>query len=352
MNKTKHIFGIGVIAAMAAMAASCNNYDFEQEFYRNDVSLLQGTNGIYARTTVDLADAEKGTATIPLTVLVAGSQPSTHDITVELEPSDSLFERYNKTNFDLDSSKFAKKLPEDCYTQPNLSLTIPAGEEKAVINIPVHNLDSLSPDSTYFLEYKIKSSSNGINPKKNHVLLRVHYKNAYTATSDLADYSYTSTQVIYNNASGPVTERPTISIRCFPLASNKVRFVAGQENYSDYSNALDWINTHSLVFIIGSQTDTNPNAYNVDYESYKPGEVEIQKMNPIDEYDNTYRINSIGGSAATTATYYKEFRMHYRYRITKNSSTTRNGVTTYTAGPWKEVKAILRYSFNPRSELL
>lgn len=353
MNKTKHIFGIGVIAAVAAMAASCNNYDFDQEFYRNDVSLLQASNGIYARTTVDLKAAEQGTATIPLTILVAGSQPSDHDCVVELEPSDSLFNRYNKTNYDVDSTKFAKLLPGYCYDQPNLTVTIPAGEEKAIVNIPVRNLDSLSPDSTYFLEYKIKSSTNGINNKKDHVLLRVHWKNDYTATSDLADYTYSSTQIIYNNASGPVTERPTVSITAFPLSSNKIRFVAGQENYSDYSTAEDWINTHSMVYIIGNQTETNPDAYNVDFESYKPGEVEIQKLNPIDEFDNTYRINSVGGSAATTATYYKEFRLHYRYRITKNSSSTnKEGETTYTAGPWKEVKAILRYSFNPRADLL
>ena len=50
MKKYKYILG----CALAAVAlSSCNNYDFEQNFYPHKVGLMAGTNRIYDRTTVE-----------------------------------------------------------------------------------------------------------------------------------------------------------------------------------------------------------------------------------------------------------------------------------------------------------
>ncbi|MCS3160112.1 DUF4361 domain-containing protein [Bacteroides faecis] len=62
------------------------------------------------------------------------------------------------------------------------------------------------------------------------------------------------------------------------------------------------------------------------------------QLTPIGEYDNTYLLNVIR-TPDGRATYYKEFRLHYKYRL---QSTDR----------YREVNAKLRYQFNPRVENL
>lgn len=355
MKKSNIIFGLGIVAALAATMTSCNNYDFDQEFYRNDVSLLSASNNIYSATVIDMAESEAGTANLPLVVQVAGSQPSGQSYTVTISPDDSLFNRYNKTNYDIDTSRFAHVLPAECYPDEykrGFTVTIPAGEEKAVVNIPVTRLDLLSPDSTYFLEYAITDANTGVNEKKSHVMLQVVYKNDYASTSESVDYSYSSTTIVYGTGSSATTDRPTTSVHAFPLASNKIRMMAGNESYDDYTNALDIINGRSVVYTIGDQTPTNPNAYNVTITPYVEGNIEVEMLNPVEDYNNTFLINSIGGSASTNATYYKEFRLHYRYRLITHSTDKTTGEPVSTPGQWKEVKAIMRYSFNPRADLL
>lgn len=347
MKIQKYILGTIMVATSATMITSCNNYDFNKEMYRNDVSLLQASDGIYSRTTLNLSDVEAGTANIPLVVEVSGSQISTKDFQVSIEHSDSLFNRYNKTNFDVDTAKFAKLLPKECYEDPELNVTVPAGQTKLELNVHIKNIEGLYPDSTYFLEYAITTSSTGINKKKQHVLLKVLYKNDYASTSTSEEYTYTSTTVVSPNSNLP--ERPTTSLKAYPLASNKIRMIVGSETKANGVKDLDFINQNSVVLTIGDKTSTDPRAKHVTIAPYKEGEVEVEMLNPIEEYKNIYLVNSVGGSASTNASYFKEFRLHYRYRIMK---ATKEKDGTFKPSPWKVVKAIMRNSFNPRSERL
>lgn len=352
MKKYKFLIG----CALAALAlSSCNNYDFDQNFYPHKVGLMAGTNRIYDRTTVKLSAVEQGTASVKLVALLSGSQMADRDYHVTVAHDDSLFNAYNKSNFDVDSTKFAKLLPQDCYEDESLSGTIPSGSNKCYFNIKLKNLEKLSPDSTYFLDYKIIShdaeglatDNNNLGVALDHVLIKVTYENDWASTASTMNYRLTNTQVI--NIDNKSVARPTNDVRAFPISANSVRFLAGNEKYDDYKTALHDINVRSIVVTVGNQTATNPSAYNVSLSPYKKDSLEVEMLTPTGEYDNTFSYTSVGGSASQNATYYKEFRLHYKYRVMKD---TKDSKGNYSVGPWKEVLCKMRYQYNPREDEL
>lgn len=352
MKKYKYILG----CALAAVAlSSCNNYDFDQNFYPHKVGLMAGTNRIYDRTTVELSAVENGTASVQLVANLSGSQMADRDYHVTIAHDDSLFNAYNKSNFDIDSTKFARLLPADCYEDPAMTATIPSGSNKCLFDIKLKNLGKLSPDSTYFLNYKITShdasevatDNNKLGGKLDHVLIKVTWKNEYGSTAENWNYQLVSSQV--TNVEAKSTTRPTNTVRAFPVAANAVRFLAGDEKWDDYTKALHDINVKSIVATIGSKTVTNPSAYNVTLKPFKQDSLEVEMLTPVGEYNNTFLLNELGGSASTNPTYFKEFRLHYRYRVMKNAKQSDG---TWKVGPWKEVLAKMRYQYNPRADKL
>lgn len=269
---------------------------------------------------------------------LSGSQASDESFTVALQNSDTLLRAYNKSNFDINKARFAKYLPEECYEFPTMEMTIPAGSSKAMFPVYLKNLDKISPDSIYFLEYKIDSlKTPDCNPKKRHVLLRIHKENYYASTQTATYYNYTSSTIIIPNTDGTSeVRRPTNSNRVFPVSENSVRLMAGDESFSDYTTALDIINKGSIILEMGEQLPENPLAKELTILPYK--DIDVMQLTPIGEYDNTYLLNVIR-TPDGRATYYKEFRLHYKYRLQPTDR-------------YREVNAKLRYQFNPRVENL
>ena len=139
---------------------------------------------------------ENGTASVQLVANLSGSQLADRDYHVTIAHDDSLFNAYNKSNFDIDSTKFARLLPADCYEDPAMTATIPSGSNKCLFDIKLKNLGKLSPDSTYFLNYKITShdasevatDNNKLGGKLDHVLIKVTWKNEYGSTAENWNY--------------------------------------------------------------------------------------------------------------------------------------------------------------------
>ncbi|UVP35456.1 DUF4361 domain-containing protein [Bacteroides faecis] len=285
-----------------------------------------------------VAELQQGGDTLFVVASLSGSQASDESFAVALQNSDTLLRAYNKSNFDINKARFAKYLPEECYEFPTMEMTIPAGSSKAMFPVYLKNLDKISPDSIYFLEYKIDSlKTPDCNPKKRHVLLRIHKENYYASTQTATYYNYTSSTIIIPNTDGTSeVRRPTNSNRVFPISENSVRLMAGDESFSDYTTALDIINKGSIILEMGEQLPENPLAKELTILPYK--DIDVMQLTPIGEYDNTYLLNVIR-TPDGRATYYKEFRLHYKYRL---QSTDR----------YREVNAKLRYQFNPRVENL
>ena len=321
-----------ILCSALVVISGCDNYDFAQEQFRKEVNLLSNSSLVYDR---QVAELQQGGDTLFVVASLSGSQASDESFAVALQNSDTLLRAYNKSNFDINKARFAKYLPEECYEFPTMEMTIPAGSSKAMFPVYLKNLDKISPDSIYFLEYKIDSlKTPDCNPKKRHVLLRIHKENYYASTQTATYYNYTI--IIPNTDGTSEVRRPTNSNRVFPISENSVRLMAGDESFSDYTTALDIINKGSIILEMGEQLPENPLAKELTILPYK--DIDVMQLTPIGEYDNTYLLNGIR-TPDGRATYYKEFRLHYKYRL---QSTDR----------YREVNAKLRYQFNPRVENL
>ena len=324
-----------ILCSALVVISGCDNYDFAQEQFRKEVNLLSNSSLVYDR---QVAELQQGGDTLFVVASLSGSQASDESFTVALQNSDTLLRAYNKSNFDINKARFAKYLPEECYEFPTMEMTIPAGSSKAMFPVYLKNLDKISPDSIYFLEYKIDSlKTPDCNPKKRHVLLRIHKENYYASTQTATYYNYTSSTIIIPNTDGTSeVRRPTNSNRVFPVSENSVRLMAGDESFSDYTTALDIINKGSIILEMGEQLPENPLAKELTILPYK--DIDVMQLTPIGEYDNTYLLNVIR-TPDGRSTYYKEFRLHYKYRLKSTDL-------------YREVNAKLRYQFNPRVENL
>ena len=324
-----------LLLAVGITLFSCETYDFDQEQYKKESYLLQNSDGVYDRQCVDMeAETSTNGAVINLVVGISGSQLPSESVPVSIVHSDSLFKVFNKSNYDIDSTRFAKLLPEECYEEPALNGVIKAGESQ------------LSPDSIYFLNYKLDpKSTTPFNNKKKEVLLRIHWKNEFASTKTQITYNYNSTTVV--NLSNSETARPTNTLRAFPLTVNSVRMLAGNEDYGDYKKAAPQIKQKSVVFTVGKQLQTDPKKREAVVTPYDANEMEVVMLTPIGEYDNTFYLNELVALGGGNSTYYKEFRVHYKYRLLNPQKDGTN-----KPGPFKEVKAKLRHQYNPRAEQL
>lgn len=312
---------------------SCNSYDFGQEQYKNEVSLLSNSAFVYDRQVAKIS--EEGD-TIYIVAGLSGTNFSTKPFNVGLIKEDSLFHAYNKSNFDIDVTRFAKILPEECFSLLETKMQIKTGEFQAKFPVHLKNLDKLSPDTIYFLDYELDpENTSDYNPRKNKVLLRIYKNNEYATTKTNTFYNYT-TSYVTTMEEGGIVRRPTNANQVFPLGENSVRMLAGDEEMGDYNTALGRINARSIKVTVGDQVPYNPAAKSVVIEPY--GTIDVVQMPPTGMYDNTYTIKIISTPDGRN-TYYKEFKLHYKYRTNPTSV-------------YKEVKAVLRMEYNPRAELL
>lgn len=330
----KNYIKVFTIAIIGFAFAACETYDFESEQYKNVVNLLSNSAQIYDRQVSSLR------ASGDTIFLVAGLSGTTHpnqSFNVALVEGDSLFHAFNKSNYDIDSSRFARWLPAVCYTFPNTQMDIPVGQNQVRFPIYLKNLDKLSPDSIYLLDYKLDTKrTKDFNPLKKEVLLRIYKENEFASTYKNTYYNYTTTYVETLSLSDRLVRRPTNANQIFPLGENSVRMLAGDETFGDYKGALDDINAKSINVTVGEQTPQNPLARHATVESYKT--LDVVQMPPYEMYNNTYLINILT-TPDGRSTYYKEFRLHYKYRLNPTL-------------PYKEVKAILRMEYSPRAEQL
>ena len=329
----KKIIKIACLSLLACTFVTCDTYDFEQEQYKNEVSLLSNSNMIYDRQVASLNNEGD---IIFMVAALSGSQQSTEPFNVAVVESDSLFNAFNKSNFDIDLDRYAKKLPEECYSLEKLEMTIPVGESSVKFPIHLKNLDKLSPDTIYLLDYKIDSvKTKYYNNDKKHVLLRIYKENEFATTQRNTFYNYTSSYVITPGIP-VITRRPTNANQVFPLGQDSVRMLAGDESFGEYKDALVRINKRSITVVIGDQTPQNPLARAVTIQPYR--NIDVVQLTPLGVYNNTFLINIISTPDGRN-TYYKEFRLHYKYRLAPTDR-------------YKEVKAILRMEYNPREDQL
>ena len=336
MKKIFYIFLTG--ALFTVVFSTCKEEDYStKEYYKNVIYLLSKENyNVYNQPCA----FDDGNRVIGyLSIGCGGSRPNGEEFTVELEPDTILFDKYNTGNFDIDTAKFAKLLPENRYLLEKYKVTFPANNPDQYVKLKIRiNPDSLSPDSIYFIPLAIKNVSNSyeINEKKFNVLFRIAVENYFA--EQLADTYYRLMGVI-----NPLDETNRITVAASkmvrPLSKNSVRVFAGSTVQTSKST-VDSIKKHSIVVTVDPPKDMDfvKNRAKVTIKPYAMGKTGYRiELDTILTAAEGWNIYEEFPQSAISNKMTKEFKLHYRYRTAK---TVADGKVTQWNN-WIEIQEIL-----------
>lgn len=292
MNNNRNIFINKMLACLifAISITACDQESiFTDEQYKKVIYLASDDDHIFKAVHMLDDKISRGYFSIGC----GGSNYIDQDVSIELEPDTILFDKYNKSNFDIDTAKYAVLLDKSRYTIPSLSATLTTDNRDAYVKLPIDiNLLGLSPDTTYFVPMSIKNVSHyEVNPDKYSVLYRVYMKNDY-AEQQVTTY-YTSK--FDKTEEGDISRPGSASKIAHPLTKDKIRIFAGSQNFkADTADIRKW----AMVVQIDKQTKL------VSLSSY--ASIEIEQVGEPSE--NRYFEDHMMG------TIYKRLFLHYRYR--------------------------------------
>jgi hypothetical protein len=290
--------------------SSCDRDEvFEKEQYKNVFGLISETDNV-SRKFHELGKESVGYVAASL----GGTNPTQKDIVVHLVEDHSLIDAYNKTNYDVDYSKYVPALLKSKYDIDTYQFTIPAGEIGGRLSIRVRP-DGLSPDSAYFIALRVDSySTYEVNPEKNFVLYQVRTKNWWALGDGTTIYTMRAKLRVQGSASE--LEMPGTKTM-HPLTRNTVRIMAGNETYESDVAVL---NQSAIVLEIADD-------YKVTISSYK--NMVVTQVDGDTDYPNIFKVEDDGYNT------YKTFLLRYNYQ---------SGTVTY------EMKEELRLQFDEDEE--
>jgi hypothetical protein len=281
-----------IVGLVAVMICSCNRDEvFEREQYKNVFALLSDDGFNIFTETRDLRITD---AIGYVSAVCGGSLATEKDIDITMVEDEELLLKYNRSNYELDESKYAHLFPHDKYDIANLNISIPAGERNGLMKINLRP-DGLSPDSAYFIPLRAdRFSAYELNPDKSNVLYRVLIKNYYAtqnAQNAGTDYSFRG-------------KRDDVNIlmtkQMFPISSNKVRIIAGNISFE---STVERIGSASLLLEI----DENNHVRISPYKGTADGGITVTQIDGDPDYPNIFKIENDGYST------FKTFLLRYDY---------------------------------------
>lgn len=290
---------------LCIIAASCDEEDYtSEEYYKYVVYLLSEDDyNVYSES---FAFNDGEAATGYFSIGCGGSLANPESFHVELEQDTVLFDAYNKSNFDIDSSKYANLLEESRYHISARSVIIPAKNRDQYVKVAVTvEPDGLSPDSTYFIPIAIKSISQyEINPEKSGILFRVALENDYA--EQLTDTYYQMRGNTLNDA-GEVTGSISGTKLVRPLSKNSVRLYAGSQAQT-VKSTVEEIAKYSIVLTVGENDHVQITPY---------GTIETEQLDGGEDW-NIYR-EAMASPGDTKVKKY--FYLLYRFRTLQTPAT-------------------------------
>ncbi|MDR0560355.1 MAG: DUF4361 domain-containing protein [Prevotellaceae bacterium] len=302
-----------LLAFAVSVTVSCDeDAAYKKEMYKKVLYLLSDNNQVYT----EIYTLNEDEPVKYLSIGCGGSLPNEEDVTITLEPDTILLNKYNRSNYDIDSASFAKVLPETRYKIPSMSVTLPANSEDQYVRVPISvRPEGLSPDSIYFIPLSIKSSSKyEINPDKRNVLYRIVIENDYATQKTVTYYHMKGVQTAYGS-DREVAIAGTQPM--YPLTGNKVRIFAGSNLQTNSSKPAD-IDKYSVVLHVNDDNS-------IDILPY--GSIDVIKIQR-----DGYNIYSVEGKE-------KYFYIYYRYR-TLTTPATATSPAVWSS--WNVVRETLR----------
>lgn len=294
--------GLGVsLAAVILAFCSCSNGDqyFNDERYTKLIYIVSNDDQIF-QAEYNLTDSD--TSVKDLTFGVSGTNPIDKSVTLSVKRDSSILPKYNVDSYADATDKYAHELSLGTYSFDQAIVSIPAGGDfcnqigKLPIRIKTSVLESLSPDSIYFIPLRIKDASPyQVNEDKDNVLYRIYKKNAY-ASQKTPTY-YTSEGYIGNSSY-------SLSKLVQPITYNQIRLYVGSEVFSA-TDTKDIISDKSAVITVNSDSTVTVSPWD------KNGTLEVETLTPSKD------PNDPSGSYAFQNVYKtgeKCFYIYYRYR--------------------------------------
>ncbi|WP_080904454.1 BT_3044 domain-containing protein [Parabacteroides sp. Marseille-P3160] len=284
---------VGLVAILLLGVIACNDDEvFEKEQYKNVFALISESDNV-SRKFHKLGEESTGYVAASL----GGTDPTTKDIIVSLVEDESLIDDFNKTNYDVDVSKYVRPMPKSKYDIASYQFSIPAGEISGRLPIKIRP-DGLSPDSAYFIALRVDSySSYEVNPDKSYTLYRIRIKNGWAQGDGTTIYTMRGKLKI---GSASEIEMPGTKVM-HPLTKNRVRIMAGNETYE--SN-ISVFNKSAIILEIGD--DNKVTIY-----PYK--NIEVTQIDGDKDFPNIFKIEDDGYRT------YKTFLLRYNYKIGNTS---------------------------------
>lgn len=289
---------------------ACNRDEvFEKEQYKNVFALISESNNVLVKYH-SLGKENIGYVSSSL----GGTNPTTEDIKVNLVEDQSFIDKYNRTNFDVDKTKYMLPLPASNYDIDSYEFTIPAGEISGRLPIRIRP-DGLSPDHQYGISLRVESHSTyEVNPTKNFIIYNVRIKNWWAQGDGTSIYSMNAK--LSEEGQSYELQIPGTKVM-HPISKNQVRIIAGNEKYEASAKVF---NQFGILLTINEDKT-------VSISSYK--NIEVTQIDGDPFYSNTFTIEKTGFQT------YKNFRLRYKYK---------SGNKIY------EFKEELRLQYNPGEE--
>lgn len=318
----KYIYVLLVFSVFFSLI-SCDEEDYaSKEYYKNVVYLLSKESyNVYS----EVHPYDDGKEVVKyFSIGCGGSLTNPEEFTVELGPDDILFNQYNRGNFDIDTSRYAKLLPESRYKIENYSVKFPANNPDQYVKVAISVMpDGLSPDSIYFIPIAIKSISNNyeINEQKSKILYRVSMQNYYA--EQIRNTYYQSKGGILDDTGEVVSVISTTKL-AKPISKYSTRLYAGTEVQTNKST-VDEINKYSIILTVDENNHIQITSY---------GTIDVQQIDKegYNFYEEVVR-------SAVDATLNKYFHISYKYRLLKTPPT---GTSPAVYDKWITVEETLK----------
>jgi hypothetical protein len=320
MKRIIKLQNILAICGLALIFCGCNRDKvFEKEQYKHVFSLVthEDTYNVFNMEVHLGNDITDGC----VSAYVGGTNPTTEDIKIVMTEDPELAATY----------KEAQLLPSNCYKIDNYNMTIPAGEHECQMNIKLMP-EGIAPDSAWFIPLKISSYIGGeLNNRKCSVLYRVLIKNRFATQASTTIYQMKG-QIAIGDREAPITMNKEMK----PLGKRKVRINAGSRVMQGNSNKLlSFLQNETIVVEVTGPTSMSlTDSVKVKVLPYTRN-IEVTQIDTVAAYSNIFKITT-ELSAGGKIKYYKNFRLHYWFRL--------------ASGVEETVKEDLRLEFRPEDE--
>ncbi|MDD2243642.1 MAG: DUF1735 domain-containing protein [Dysgonamonadaceae bacterium] len=283
--------GINILVLFSLLILySCDRDEvFEKEQYKNVFALISESNNISHKFHL-LGGESVGYVAASL----GGTNPTTENIEITLVEDESFIDKFNKTNYDVDKTKYAHKMPKENYDIDSYEFTIPAGEISGRLPIRIRP-DGLSPDHQYMIALRVEShSAYEVNPEKSYILYSVRTKNYWAEADGTSIYSMNGK--LGERGQTYELQMPGTKVM-HPISKNQVRIMAGNEKYEAGN-----INTFNKLAIILTVDENNK----VTISPYR--DIEVYQIDGDPFYSNTFIVEDDGFKT------FKTFRLRYDYK--------------------------------------